>query len=108
MNEEIRVCMDVQRRTCLEVGRDLAKGQVLYLQFEPSQTFKVLRAPIKVFDTHFRPDLDYEPKRCAQLYLGYAAHLGATAEAVGYLKRLVRVHPTLEAALTRAVEVPHP
>ncbi|MBU6231502.1 hypothetical protein KGP36_02435 [Patescibacteria group bacterium] len=100
------VCKDIHGRVCLQVHRPDG-NTVLYLRHDPSEPLTVKKMREKDFDDRFRPVPDYPAKRCADLYMGYSVHQGATAEAVRYLKTVTSISSSLEEALTaRAMGTP--
>lgn len=83
------VHVDHERRTALEVDRD--ETTVCYLTIDTQEGFKVHRTDIIDFIRRFKPLEDYPAERCAALYASYARDLGATEEAMRYLKKFTSI-----------------
>lgn len=79
------------RNTAILVDRE--DDNILYIPLVGEAGFAVERMPVKEFSEHYNVLADYPAARAAQLYAGYAISLGATEEVMGYLGRIVKLHP---------------
>lgn len=81
------VYCDHQRRTCLLVE---GGGLVKFIPLDING-FQVHRTADASFSQRYKLMSDYPVQRAAQLYLGYALNLGATAEVLDYLGKIIEI-----------------
>jgi hypothetical protein len=84
------VCADLQRRTCLALR---GGSTVEFIPLSIENGFNVESMPSKAFSELYQQLTDYPPERCAALYAQYAMSVGASAEALEELGRLVKLTP---------------
>jgi hypothetical protein len=85
----IKPCADHQRRTCIQVDRK--DGEVMYIELDIDTGLEVRALPEQNFDQRFKPLVDYPPSRACQLYAEYSRTMGATPDALNFLKALVPI-----------------
>ena len=85
----IKPFADWQRRTCLQVDRQ--DGEVKYIQLDIETGLEVRALPEHQFDQRFKPLDDYPPARACQLYSEYSRSMGATEDALTYLRAFTKI-----------------
>lgn len=84
----LRVVSDSTGHTAIELRRD--DTHVSFIPLSP-QGFEVVKMPRKEYDATYREIQGYPIPRAASLYIQWAQHLGATADAMAELKKLAPV-----------------
>ena len=86
---ELVPCYDFNRRTCLRVSSNADTTK--YIPLDIAEGLVVLEMQSKEFDRRYQPMVDYPAEKAAQLYLGYGLTIGASEEALDFLRRTINI-----------------
>lgn len=90
---DFMVCSDHQKRTCIQVHRDVPRMYVFYIPLDVENGLQVHQESFQRFDDRFKPMVDYPVDKACRLYAGYAKDIGATKEALDYLGQIINITP---------------
>lgn len=90
-DEQMQVCQDYQRRTCLRLSSDDADA-VQFIPLDVETGLEVRKLSAADFDRRFKPIHDYPIAKACKLYLSFAQRAGASDEALRHLGLVIPIH----------------
>ncbi len=102
MKASIGIYWDSSRRTALRIGD--VKGVTRYVVVQTQASLKASTLKTAAFEAGFKPIPNYPVAKAAQLYLRWAQDLGATAEVLDALAKVIPVSKQARATALQLAE----